>query len=94
MREPPGGRHGFAMLVRRRFPPEEQPALQMVGRLTTALPMTLRVHLLEAEHDCASHPVDLAADLKVPLDFHVLAGFMMLPNKRLRAPVYTAASLL
>lgn len=94
MQEPPGARHGFAKLVRRRFPPEEQPALQMIGRLTTALPMTLRVHLLEAEHDCASHPVDLAADLKVPLAFHVLAGFVMLSNNRLRAPGYTAASLL
>ncbi|KAK9846556.1 hypothetical protein WJX81_006513 [Elliptochloris bilobata] len=49
------------------FPPKEQAALEMVGRLTAALPYALRVHLLEAEQDYALHPQDLPADLKVVL---------------------------
>jgi len=51
---------------RRRFPLEERGALLMVARLTEALALTLRVHLLQAEHDCNTAPLDLPGDLQVP----------------------------
>jgi hypothetical protein len=38
----------------------------MVARLTEALALTLRVHLLQAEHDCNTAPLDLPGDLEVP----------------------------
>ena len=44
---------------------EERGALLMVGRLTEAAALALRVHLLQAERDCNSAPVDLPGDLKV-----------------------------